>query len=240
MQGLKNLAPRPLRLGLALCRMRLRYWRAGYVFRMGRPRGTERFDIAPSLSLSVSQPIFPTATSANKVLNLRRAAERISRFVFPPGHYVSFWDMAGEPSAKNGYFPGRSLVAGRLVEEAGGGLCQLSGILYHLGLKAGLRIVERSNHSVDLYHDAERFTPLGCDATVVYGYKNLLMQNTSGATLYFSFEVRDDAITGFLHGDRLLAEIPLRFERMEEGGRTVVETWADGKKIARSVYRKPG
>ncbi|MDR1888772.1 MAG: VanW family protein [Zoogloeaceae bacterium] len=212
--------------------MRLRYLLKGYVLRMGRLREKELFDAA----ISVSQPIFVTATSANKIRNLRRAAEKISRFVFQPGDYLSFWDMIGEPSAKNGYLPGRNLVAGRLVEEDGGGLCQLSGILYHLGLKTGLRIVERSNHSVDLYRDAERFTPLGCDATVVYGYKNLLMQNTTDATLYFSFEVADDAITGRLHSDRPLTETPLRFELVEDNRRTVVETWAGREKIARSVY----
>ena len=229
---LKNLVPRFLRLKFALWKMWLRYLCKGYVFRLGRPRKSEQFDA----TISVTQTIFVTTTSANKVRNLWRAAEKISAFVFAPDDYLSFWGMIGEPSARNGYLPWRNLVAGRLVEEDGGGLCQLSGILYHLGLKTGLRIVERSNHSIDLYRDSERFTPLGCDATVVYGYKNLLMQNTSGATLYFSFEVTDNAITGFLHSDRPLTETPLRFECAQEGGRSVVETWAGGKKVAHSVY----
>jgi vancomycin resistance protein VanW len=234
MKALKNLTPRFLRLGLALWKMRFGYLFKGYFFRMGRLRGKEWFDI----TLSVSQPIFVTAASTNKIHNLRRAAEKISRFVFLPDDYLSFWDIIGAPSARNGYLPVRSLVAGRLVEEDGDGLCQLSGILYHLGLKAGLRIVERSNHSVDFYRDAERFTPLGCDASVAYGYKNLLMQNTTDATLYFSFEIKEDAITGFLHSNRPLTATNLRFERVEEGERKVVETWANGEKIARSVYAK--
>jgi vancomycin resistance protein VanW len=52
------------------------------------------------------------------------------------------------------------------------------GILYYLSLQAGLKPLERYPHSTDIYTDETRFTPLGSDATVVYGYKDFRFVNT--------------------------------------------------------------
>jgi len=60
-----------------------------------------------------------------------------------------------------------------LALDYGGGLCQLSGIIYHAVLEAGLEILERHPHSLDIYTATTRYTPLGSDAAVVYGHKDL-------------------------------------------------------------------
>jgi hypothetical protein len=54
--------------------------------------------------------------------------------------------------------------------------------VYHIGIIAGLDIIERYNHSVDIYTDDTRFAPLGTDATVVYGYKDLRIRNNTNVT----------------------------------------------------------
>ena len=80
--------------------------------------------------------------------------------------------------------------------DYGGGLCQLSSIIYHLSIIAGMSIVERHNHSVDIYNDEDRFTPLGADATVAYGYKDLRVKNEYSFPVRFNFEIINDNLIG--------------------------------------------
>ena len=65
-------------------------------------------------------------------------------------------------------------------------------------MQAALSIRERHAHSIDIYTDASRFAPLGSDATVFYGYKDLRFENNLAAPLAFRFEIGDDAMTAFL------------------------------------------
>jgi vancomycin resistance protein VanW len=47
------------------------------------------------------------------------------------------------PTSARGFLPGRSLLAGELRPDYGGGLCQLSGLIYNVSLMAGLEVLER-------------------------------------------------------------------------------------------------
>lgn len=127
--------------------------------------------------LSHYQEIKMSHSFANKVHNIDLCLEHINHIVIEPHQVFSFWQLVPKPVLKNGFKTGRNLVNGQLREDVGGGICQVSGILYINALKAGLKIVERHSHSIDIYQEHERFTPLGSDATVVYGYKDLQFQN---------------------------------------------------------------
>ena len=87
---------------------------------------------------------------------------------------------------------------GKLVFSAGGGLCQLSSLLYHLSLLAGLEILERHAHSVDIYQEEERFTPLGADATVSFPYRDLRIRNTFNCPIRFTIDLEEESIRGHL------------------------------------------
>lgn len=231
--NMRKYIPLPLRLLAARFRMYIRYLYRGYLFRMGRPVAGQG---AAGYCLSLGQPVFPTSSSVNKVHNLELAASYIRPYVFRPGEYISFWHMTGAPEAARGYLPGRNLVNGVLKEEPGGGLCQLSGLMYHLALLAGLEVVERHNHSVDIYRDEDRFTPLGADATVVYGYKNLLLRNNTDAVIRFDFEIRADRAEGYICSDKPLQARELRFVREEKAGRRIVYTYAGQQLLHTSAY----
>jgi len=228
---MRKFIPYRLRLTFSVMKMHIRYLLKGYTFRMGKPVGTLSFEHYAALR----QPVFRTATSANKVHNLKLASMHIRKYVFKPGEYISFWHMTGAPAAEKGYLPGRNLVNGVLKEEPGGGLCQLSGLMYHLALVAGLEIVEY-NHSVDIYREEERFTPLGADATVVYGYKNLLLRNTTPNPLYFEFLIGEEQAEGRICSAGPLAESEVRFEREESSRGRIVYTYRNGLLLNTSVY----
>ena len=114
-----------------------------------------------------------------------------------PGQIFSFWQLVGEPSARRGYLDGRTLKNGRVEADPGGGLCQLSGILYLLALRGGLEMLERHAHSVDLYSGSTRFAPLGSDATVFWGYMDLRFLNSTDAPIAFRFEILEEKMTAF-------------------------------------------
>lgn len=173
----------------------------------------------------IEQPIFVTSLSVNKILNINIAKEHIELIEINPGQILSFWHVIGEPIRKNGYTLGRNLIDGRLQEDYGGGLCQLAGIIYHLAITSGLTIIERHNHSVDLYEDDERFTPLGADASVVYGHKDLRIENNLAFSIRFEFDVKEDRLTGRLLGKEKFESINLTFERTNlANGQTKVRT----------------
>lgn len=175
--------------------------------------------------LSVTQSLGNASHLEGKRHNLRVALQQLHGLSIEPGELFSFWALVGNPSRRRGFVPGRNLVGGRLQESTGGGLCQLSGMLYLLALRAGLRIVERFPHSVDLYTDATRYAPLGADATVVYGYKDLRFLNPHPFPLALDFALSEDSLTGSVRAPVALEPRAIEFTREEAGDVTLVKTW---------------
>lgn len=154
----------------------------------------------------------------NKLHNLQLAIARMQGLVLPPGGAFSFWEYAHEPSVAHGYREGAMFINQRVVSSVGGGLCQLSGLLYNLALLSGCRIVERHNHSIDAYGEA-RYIPLGRDATVAFGRKDLRFENPHPQAIRFELAVDEQQARGRVLGTapldtriaihtELLAEIP--------------------------------
>jgi vancomycin resistance protein VanW len=83
-------------------------------------------------------------------------------------------------------------LAGKLRPDYGGGLCQLSGLIYYASLMAGLKILERHAHSRDIYDDQTRYAPLGSDATVAYGFKDLRVLNIYSFPVCFRVSITSD------------------------------------------------
>ncbi|MBL8034519.1 MAG: VanW family protein [Leptospiraceae bacterium] len=140
------------------------------------------------------QPIHATEYAEGKIANMRRAIAEIEGLVMPPGSWFSWWHFVPRPGAHNGFALGRTLLRGRLTAGYGGGLCQLSGIIYLAALKLGMTVHERHAHSRDIYREEERYTPLGADAAIVFGYKNLVFQNGTDYTFVWNFHVEQNAL----------------------------------------------
>jgi vancomycin resistance protein VanW len=179
--------------------------------------------------MELTQAIKVTDFSENKIHNLALAAKSVNDAVINPGQIFSFWALIGSPSQQRGYLEGRSLVNQQLQAEYGGGLCQLSGLLYHLALKAGLTILERHPHSVDLYTDETRFAPLGSDATVVYGYKDFRFLNSLPQPICVQIVVKKDFVTGQFCGEGAIAKYQVEFILQSSDHYVEIETlqWAE-------------
>lgn len=175
---------------------------------------------------SIQQRVLPTEYVQAKLHNIETACRSLSDLPVPSGGIFSFWRVVGRPSKNRGFLPGRSLLGGQLQPDYGGGLCQLSGLLYQLSLQARLEIPERHPHSRDIYIDAERYAPLGADATVAYGFKDLRVLNTLTAPICFRISVAAQIITGHLCSPDVIIPSAVEFREtaQTDGVFTTVET----------------
>ena len=172
----------------------------------------------------IEQPVRSTGSSINKITNLALAIKKLNNIIIQTGEIFSFWQIVGNPSQKNGYQKSRSIINGEVEEAIGGGLCQLSGLIYFLAIQAGLTITERHAHSVDIYKEEERFTPLGSDATVAYGYKDLRFMNQNHFPVLLSFQLTETLLTGSLLAKEKLEPCPITFEYRRFLTHTEVDT----------------
>jgi vancomycin resistance protein VanW len=174
--------------------------------------------------VQISQELKPTDYAANKWHNLSVAIQCIEPVVIPPGAIFSFSHLVGNPIAVRGYQVGRTLINGELQPVVGGGLCQLAGLIYLLALHTDCEILERHPHSQDIYTDATRFTPLGSDAAVVFGYKDLRIRNQTPTPIRFQFDLYKTQITGTIMAMNPIAIYDIEFAIDLGRDRTSVQT----------------
>ena len=108
--------------------------------------------------------------TAGKIQNLRVAAKILHGLEVKAGETFSFWRQLGRTLKSKGFVAGRELREGCVIPNVGGGLCQLTGLLYGVALDGGFEIVERHAHS--------RIMPGSLatenrDATVFWNYVDL-------------------------------------------------------------------
>lgn len=123
---------------------------------------------------------YTTTTTANKDRNknIELAAEALNGFILQPGEEFSFNNATGERSEAKGYRPAGAYVNGELVEEPGGGVCQVSSTLYNAVIFSGLTTTERHAHS----YEPSYVTP-GEDAMVSFGGPDMKFKNTSSTAI---------------------------------------------------------
>ncbi len=120
-----------------------------------------------------------TGRNVNQTYNVSRAANKLTGVFIAPDEVFSFNGHVGLTNAANGYKLAGVYVNGKLEQEAGGGVCQVSSTLYGAILRADLTIVERSNHSKPV-----SYVPLGQDATIADYGPDLKFKNNTGHHIY--------------------------------------------------------
>jgi len=136
------------------------------------------------------------ALQRNKVVNLRLAAARLDGRVVQPGQRFSFWRLVGPPSARRGYLDGLVLDDGHLTAGVGGGLCQLTNLIYWMSVHTPLTVVERWRHSYDVFPDAGRTQPFGSGATCAWPSLDLQLENRTLTAFRLGTRVTDTRLVG--------------------------------------------
>jgi len=144
----------------------------------------------------------------NTIYNIKLASEVINGILVKPQEIFSFNKYVGPAEKADGYKESTIIANGVFVNGYGGGICQVSSTLYNAALLANLPIVERYNHSV--YGEATKYVPLGQDAAIFYGFKDLRFKNNSDhAIVIFSKVFRDTLQVSIFGGNEDKAEVEI-------------------------------
>ena len=162
---------------------------------------------------------YTTTTTANKDRNenVRLAAAALNGKIIQPGEEFSFNLTTGNRTTDKGYRPAGAYVNGVLVEEPGGGVCQVSSTLYNAVVFSGLKTTERHAHS----YEPSYVTP-GEDAMVSYdGHSGPDMQfvNNSKTAVGIKTSFSDRKLTISIYGNPILEEgvtLSMKSEKVKE------------------------
>lgn len=226
--AIRTASPGALRIAIALARRAYRDALSQPHFTPPPPPRGAQF---PHRVVEIVQEIRRSAFFEGKRANLARGSARLDGVVLAPGETLSFWRLVGRPSAAAGFEIGRSIRGGVAGGDVGGGLCQLSGIAYEAGLRAGLAPAERHPHSRDIYAEEDRFTPLGLDATVVWPYKDMRLTNRLPAPVQFRLAVEGCTLIASVHAPTPIEPLALAISRTDRAAWRdvcVTRTRADG------------
>jgi len=115
---------------------------------------------------------FPNSND-NRINNLKLASSKINNYILYPGEVFSYNDIVGERTEAAGFLPAGAYSSGEVVEELGGGVCQVSSTLYCAMLYGyKLTTVERSPH----YFPSD-YIEKGYDATVSWPKPHFRFRN---------------------------------------------------------------
>ncbi|WP_379136572.1 VanW family protein [Paenibacillus sp. sgz500958] len=170
----------------------------------------------------------------NKITNLHLAVAKLNGLIIQPGQTFSYWRSVGKPSKRKGYLEGMVLHYGQFHSGVGGGLCQLSNLIYWMTLHTPLTVTERHRHSYDVFPDEQRTQPFGSGATCSYNYLDLQLENRTESTYQLKLWLDDSE----LHGTWRSKNSPLYIYEVYEGFHEItLEHWG-GYVRSNSIRRR--
>ena len=134
-------------------------------------------------------------SSANRVNNVTLAAKKIDGVILEPGQSFSYNGTVGQRTAANGFREAGAYANGQVVQELGGGICQVSSTLYYCTLISNLQITSRTNH----YFSVGYIEP-GMDATVSWGSPDFVFVNNRTFPIKIHAYVSGGMVTVEIYG----------------------------------------
>ena len=83
-----------------------------------------------------------------KIQNLRVMSRSLSGTLIGAGQVFSFWRLVGKLTRSKGYVVGREIREGCIIPSRGGGICQITNVLFQGAMVTGCEIIERHSHSM--------------------------------------------------------------------------------------------
>jgi len=130
-------------------------------------------DLAGKLG-RVSSTTTQTTNKANRNTNINLVCETIDGLLLQPGESFNYNEYVGKRTAEKGYMEAGAIINGVSGLELGGGICQVSGTLFHSVMKADLQVDERYPHTWP-----SPYVDIGTDATVTWDGQNFRFTNNT-------------------------------------------------------------
>ena len=146
---------------------------------------------------------YSTTTTSNAIrnTNIKLAAAAINGTIVKPGQEFSFNETVGQRTEKKGYGGAPAYNSGEVVNEVGGGVCQVSTTLYNAVFRSGLTTTYRRSHSF-----APNYVTPGMDATVSWPGPDYKFVNNSSHAIGIRAWYSDNKMSVQIYGIRILPE----------------------------------
>ena len=131
-----------------------------------------------------------SGSSSNRITNVKLAAEKINGVILQPGQTFSYNDVVGQRTKANGFKEAGAYSNGQVVQEVGGGICQVSSTLYYCAMVSNLKINTRTCH----YFPVAYIEP-GMDAAVSWGGPEFKFTNNRDYPIEIKAYVQNGSVT---------------------------------------------
>lgn len=144
---------------------------ANYTTTVVKPKWTEKELKKLKCEIGSFSTNYVGATSRGH--NIQVGVSRINGTCLLPGESISFAEKVHDNTDGRYLKKAGSYLNGKVVQTEGGGICQISTTAYNAFLQAGIIPQKRYPHSMPVH-----YVPLGLDAAISTGVKDLEIKNT--------------------------------------------------------------
>jgi vancomycin resistance protein VanW len=169
----------------------------------------------------------------NKAASLKVAASCLDGLILKPGETFSFWRLVGKPTARRGFKVGMVLRNGTVQQGIGGGLCQMTNLIYWMTIHTELTVTERWRHGFDVFPDSGRTQPFGSGATCSWNYIDLQIENRTTE----SYQLRVWTEGSDLRGEWRANSPPLHSFTVMEKAHAMRHEWWGGYSRHNELWR---
>ena len=165
--------------------------------------------VSPELSMEEAKNLYKTlatfttetTNNAKRNTNVRLAAEALNGTIVQPGEEFSFNAVVGQRTAEKGYQDAAAYNSGEVVQEIGGGVCQMSSTLYRVVFQSGMKITYRRSHTFE-----PNYVTPGQDAAISWGLPDFRFINESEGPIGIRASYADRKATVSIFGIPVLED----------------------------------
>lgn len=133
--------------------------------------------------------------NSSRAANVINGCKLVDGALLYPGEELSVCDALVPFTEANGYYPAGAYLNGKVVDELGGGVCQVSTTLYNAVLNSELEVTERYNHSMIV-----GYVEPSADAAIAEGSKDFKFMNNLDYPIYIEGYTENRKITFNIYG----------------------------------------
>ena len=178
-----------------------------------------------------------TTSASARNNNIHLAADLLNDSIIGgDGGTWSFNGIAGNCDEEAGFQGAGSIVDGEIVDEIGGGICQVATTVFNAVYEAGFPVEERHNHSLYIAS-----YPEGRDAAVSWPDLDLEWENDSMSDVLLVMSYTDSTVTATLYGIDPEYQVGTEVGDWKEGEKFKTRTVEDDTlPVGMSYIKTPG
>lgn len=174
-----------------------------------------------------------STNDSNRVTNIVLSAKATSDVLLMPGEEFSYNNLTGKRIKSNGYKDAPVIINGKLEQDVGGGVCQVSSTLFNSVLYSGLDVTSRRNHSLK-----SSYVSIGRDAMVSDSGSDFRFKNPYSHPVYIKNTVSKGVITSKIYGNASdKKNISIKVDPYTTGGLDAAKTYIEYKDSSGNIIR---